>query len=183
MEDFDSKLNTFFGKFTNAVKQYIPNMIAETAVEHYKNALISKSWNGKAYAPYKNKKREPKKGSLMMRSMQLFNSIKPKSVTPGKVVISAGNSRVPYARAHNEGLTINHPARTENIIRNRHTRGKLGKMFGGMGAFRKGTTSGQGLSFKAYSVKMPQRQFMGKNPLLLGEIKTRFKTTFKDHLK
>jgi hypothetical protein len=167
--DFDSALNNFFGKFTTAVQQYVPNMIAETAVEHYKNALISKSWNGTAYPAYGNAAKEPRRGSLMMRSMALFNSIKPKTVTAQKVVISAGNSRVKYARAHNEGLKI---IATANIgqYTNRNFMGK-----------------GKSVGIKAHRRKinftMPKRQFMGKNPLLLGEIKTRFHNTFKDHLK
>jgi hypothetical protein len=59
-----------------------------------------------------------------------------------------------------------HHARTETFVRNRYKRGAKGKMFGGMGAFKKGTVAGQGQTYKEYSVKMPQRQYMGESAYL-----------------
>ncbi len=42
-------------------------------------------------------------GSLLVNSSALLNSIRPAVVTPERVVISAGNDKVTYAAAHNEG--------------------------------------------------------------------------------
>lgn len=169
MNDFDSKLNQFFGKFDEAVKVYFPNMLAETAVEHFQNALINKSWDGQPYPAYKNKSREPSRGSLMMRTLALFRTIKPKTVISSRVVISAGSSRVPYARIHNEGLKVNGTFHVKSFT-NRNFMGK-----------------GKPQDIRSHQRKvnytMPKRQFMGKSRLLLSEVKTRFKNNFKDHLK
>jgi len=169
MNDFDRKLNQFFDKLDTAIKQKFPVMLAETAREHFKNALRTKSWNGKPYPAYGNKDREPKRGSLMMRTNNLFSTIKPSVITASRVVISAGSSRVPYARIHNEGLRVNGTFKVQAHA-NRNFMGK-----------------GKRVDIKAHSRKinytMPQRQFMGKSPLLLQEIKERFQKNFKDNLK
>ena len=169
MNDFDSKLNQFFGKFDEAVKVYFPNMLAETAVEHFKNALIKKSWDGQPYPAYGDKAREPRRGTLMMRTNALFNTIKPKTVSSSTVIISAGNSRVRYARIHNEGLRVTGTFQVRAFT-NRNFMGK-----------------GKPVDIRSHKRKvdytMPKRQFMGKSRLLFAEVKTRFKNTFKDHLK
>lgn len=68
---------------------------------------------------------------------------------------------------------INKAARSETFVRNRYTKGPKSKAFGGMGLFKKGTTAGKGLTFKAHSVTIPQRQFMGKSAMLNAKIMTR----------
>ncbi|HMR18392.1 MAG TPA: hypothetical protein PKA53_03750, partial [Sphingobacterium sp.] len=73
---------------------------------------------------------------------------------------------------------INRAARSETFIRNRHTTGKKGKMFGGMGAFKKGTTPGQGQTYKAYSITMPVRKFLGPHPKLKQHLETVIKDEF-----
>jgi hypothetical protein len=78
---------------------------------------------------------------------------------------------VPYARVHNEGETINRPARSETFVRNRYTKGPKSKYFGGQGAYKKGTTPGQGLSFKAYSYQMPARPFLKNTPALRAHLR------------
>lgn len=165
MNNFDSQLNTFFNRIDTHIKQHFPNIVAETAVEHFKEAFKTKSWNGVPWAAYKNKAREPRRGSLMMRNNQLFGSIRPSAVTPVKVVISAGNNRVPYARIHNEGGQISGTRQ----IRPYNNRNFMGK--------------GKSVSIKAHTRRvnynMPKRQFMGKSQPLLNEIKTRFKNTFR----
>lgn len=179
MNDFDNKLNSFFAKLDAAAKKKLPAIVARTAYEETKKNFERKSFDGKPWAPYKNKKREPRKGSLMMRNNNLYNSVKSRVVSPDLVVVSAGGSKAPYARIHNEGGTIERAARSETFIRNRHQKGKLGKMFGGMGAFRKGTTAGQGLTFKPYIINIPKRQFLGKSESLLKALKNDIKTNFK----
>jgi len=172
-----NKINLWFDKFDQAFSAF-PDIIAETAVEHFKEGFISKSWEGVPWAPYKNKKREPKKGSLMMRTNNLFSSIRPSEVNPSLVTISAGSPKVPYARIHNEGGVINKAARSETFVRNRYTKGKKAKAFGGMGLYKGGTKAGKGLTFKAHSITMPQRQFMGVSASLNLRIMNRLKAAF-----
>lgn len=66
----------------------------------------------------------------------------------------------PYAQVHNEGGKITRRARTELFKRNRDERKK----------FAKGTTPGQGFTFKETSYNMPKRQFMGPSKVLEKKI-------------
>lgn len=166
MKDFDLKLNAFFTKFEENVKHEFPDMVARTAVSFFRGEMRSKSWDGVPWQPYGNKKREPKRGGLLMRDNNLFNSIKASHISPSKVTISAGNNiNVKYARIHNEGGLV---AGTRKI-RGYNNNNFMGK--------------GKPVRIKAHSrtvnYTMPKRQFMGKSNLLLEEIKTRFKNNFK----
>lgn len=165
MKDFDNKLNEFFNTLDTSITKHFPSMVAETATEHFKDSFKSKSWDGAPWQPYKNKAREPRRGSLMMRSNNLFNSIRPSEVTPVKVTISAGNARVQYARIHNEGGLVS-GTRQIKPYTNRNFMGK-----------------GKNVVIKAHSRTvnyiMPSRRFMGKSQPLLDTIKNRFKTSFK----
>lgn len=173
MSDDLNKINLWFDKFDQSFSAF-PDIIAETAVEHFKEGFISKSWEGVPWAPYKNTKREPKKGSLMMRTNNLFSSIRPSEVTPSRVTISAGSPKVPYARIHNEGGVINKAARSETFVRNRSPL-KEGK---GGGRFKMGTTAGKGFTFKASATTMPKRQFIGASAALNLRIMNRLKAAF-----
>ncbi|SMO48203.1 phage virion morphogenesis protein [Solitalea koreensis] len=175
MSKFDDELNAFFNKFQHAVQEHVPNVIAETATEYYKERFLEKEWNGQPWAKYKGK--EPSRGSLMLRSNNLMQSIRPKLVSAQRVIISAGSSKVPYAQVHNEGGIITRSARSETFVRNRIATGKK------KGRFKRGTSEGQGFTFKASTYNMPQRQFMGHNQELNDRIKTRFNNLFKSFLK
>ncbi|MGJ1327624.1 MULTISPECIES: phage virion morphogenesis protein [Sphingobacterium] len=177
MNKFDKQLEALFKKIDDKLNK-APQLAAETAVEHFQNALIQKQWNNQPYEPYKNKKREPSRGSLMFRTGNLFRSIRINTITGDTITISAGSSRVPYAQVHNEGGTINHAARTTIVT---HKEYKTGK-YKGKTLFAKNNenaTYSQRAKVGAYSVTMPKRQFMGKSPALIKDIKTRFKNNFK----
>jgi phage gpG-like protein len=98
----------------------------------------------------------------MMRTNALFNSVRPGIISPNLVTINAGNSRVPYARIHNEGGRVS----GQRNIRAYTNRNFMGK--------------GKAVAIRAHSRRvdytMPKRQFMGKHPQLLTLIKNRFKT-------
>jgi phage gpG-like protein len=157
-----NKINLWFDKFD---EQYsaTAGIISETAVEYFKERLIQKNWNGIPYAPYKNKKREPAKGSLMMRTNNLFSSIRPSIVTAERVVISVGGQKVPYARIHNEGGRV----RGIQYVRPYTHPNLLGK----------GRTQVQGHARKVDFV-MPRRQFMGASVALNERILERLKRHF-----
>ncbi|WP_149913506.1 phage virion morphogenesis protein [Sphingobacterium cavernae] len=178
MKKFDQQLQAIFNKIESKI-DLAPQLVAETALEHFQNALIKKQWDGKPYQQYKNKKHEPSRGSLMMRTNNLFRTLKIVSVSNTIASLSAGSSKVPYAKIHNEGGTIQHQARTTIVTHKKFTRGK----FKGKTLFAKNNEKAsfsQRASIGAYTTTMPQRQFMGKSPALMKEIKNRFKTHFKN---
>lgn len=168
-------LNAWFGRFRHFLDSSTPAVIGETANEYYRESFNTKSFAG---VPWPKAKKPAKRGSLMVRSGALVNSIRVAVARPDRVRLSAGNSRVPYAKVHNEGEIINRAARTETFVRNRYKTGAKSKYFGGMGAFKRGTTLGQGMSFKAYSYRMPQRQFMGHSAALNKRIILRIRAAF-----
>ncbi len=173
----NDKINAWFDKFEHKFDYRLPQIVEETAVEFTKENFVNKSFDGK---PWPQTKRPNPKGSLMVRSGALLNSIRPVETSPRRVLIAAGNSKVPYARIHNEGGVIEQAARSETFVRNRYKKGPKSKYFGGMGAFRKGTTDGQGLTFKARTINMPQRKFMGHSAVLNKRIILRVKGLFNE---
>ena len=94
-----------FTKFLDRVKDDIArfpmdvaSIIAETATEYFKGSFRRKAFDGAGW------KRSTKgSGSTLVQTGNLMNSIRPAEVTARKVVISAGNGHVGYARIHNEG--------------------------------------------------------------------------------
>ncbi|MCH7400114.1 phage virion morphogenesis protein [Belliella sp. DSM 107340] len=177
-KDANAQLDKFFREHNKFFDNKAPAIISKTAVEYYKDSFRRKGFDGNQWAPY-SKRYKPKGGSLMVKSSKLVNSIREAERTPNKVVISAGNSKVPYARIHNEGGEIRKAARSETFIRNRHTKGKKAKAFGGMGLYKKGTTAGKGLTFKAHVIQMPKRQYMGAAIQLNQNIIARIKAAYK----
>lgn len=78
----------------------VAQIAAATGVSVFKQAFRDKSFNGR---PWPEVKRDPGRGSLMLRSGALMNSIRASKVTAEEVVWSAGNDKVAYAEPHNEG--------------------------------------------------------------------------------
>lgn len=165
--DAENIINQFFRQYHRFFDQRAPQVLAETAVEYYKERFRLKNWDGAPWPPL-SKRYKPKKGSMMIRTAKLMNSINSR-IAKDRVVISAGNSRVPYAKIHNEGGEIQLRARSETFRRNR-ARG---------GRFKKGTSSGRGFSFRASKIRIPRRQFMGHSNQLNERIIRRFKEEFK----
>jgi hypothetical protein len=101
------EIDDFFDKLTDEFfKKQVPNIIAEKATAFFKERFTTKEWDG---TPWPETKKPVQRGTLMVRSGALVASIKPKTVTSEKVVISAGSEKVPYARPHNEGETLTVP--------------------------------------------------------------------------
>ena len=101
-------------------------IVAETATEYYRETFRKKAFDGNPWAPARVQKRT---GSLLIDSGAMMNSIRASTVTPEKVVISAGNEKVDYARVHNEGYSgpVTVPAHTRrtkngNVSVRQHTR-------------------------------------------------------------
>lgn len=119
----------------------IPDMVAERATEYFKERFKSKEFDGQPWKPWSNTYRHRTNGSLMVDTGALMNSIRPAEINEQKVTIAAGNTKVRYAKVHNEGFV-------GSVVVKQHTR-----------------TSKTGT---VYSVKehksnrnIPQRQFIG----------------------
>ena len=164
------KIDSFFLQLSQFVDDDVPHIVAETATELFKDSFREKAWDKKPWTPAK---RKAKKGSLMVRTGALMGSIRPTEISATRVTISAGSSKVPYARVHNEGGEVSRPPRSETFQRNRYKSGKKA------GKFKKGTTSGQGFTFRESKFTMPQRQFMGVTPYIGQVILNRIEKHFK----
>jgi phage gpG-like protein len=117
----------------------VPEIIAETATEYFKEAFTKKEFNSNPWAPLKKEKHT---GSLLVESGDLVNSIHPAIISREKVVISAGNDKVTYAQPHNEGFT-------GPVVVKAHART---------------SKSGKQVDVPTHTINqnIPQRQFMGK---------------------
>lgn len=84
--------------------QEIANMVAVTGVSYFKATFRNKEFNGSKWPEAKvDKNKKRKRGSLMVESAALMNSVRTAEATPGQVKWTAGNDKVPYAQVHNEG--------------------------------------------------------------------------------
>ncbi|NDV45493.1 hypothetical protein D0T49_00300 [Paludibacter sp. 221] len=102
-------------------------------------------------APWLPTKRPVSRGSLLLRSSAMRNSIK--SEVRGESIVFTSSK--PYTEIHNEGGTINMPARKQVIHFNQ--KGRFSKN-------NKKASYAQKASVGAHTVKMPKRQFIGDAP-------------------
>lgn len=170
-----SQVRQKISQLSSRMQQATPTIIAETAVEYFKESFTIKGWNG---TPWPQAKEPPTNGSLMVRSAALVSSIRPRVVTAKEVIISAGSPRVPYAKIHNQGGTIkqvptakqrrffwameykNNPNAKDDTPREL---GRWGKM----------------AQAKELSITIPQRKFAGHSPELNRRIIARLKPLLK----
>ena len=151
----EQKINAWFAKFEHRFNTAVPTIVAETAVEFYKERFRTEEWDGVPWQPLSPKyasKKTRGKGRILTKSGILMNSIHPSVVNANRVTISAGGSKVPYARIHNEGLKVS-GIRNVKTYTNSNFMGK-----------------GKPVQIKAHkrtvNYQMPKRQFMGHSPYL-----------------
>lgn len=164
---YEKKLNDWFSRFEHRMQSGVPNIVAETAVEFFRERFTKEEWDKKpwpALSPDYAKKKTRGKGRILTRTGMLQASIRPAVVKPGRVVISAGSSKVPYARPHNEGLRIKGIAKVRSYT-NRNFMGK-----------------GKPVKIKAhtrsYDLQFKRRQFMGHSKYLNQAIIDRLTKAF-----
>lgn len=161
-------IDEFMASLNQKVKQVVPKVVAETATEYYKERFRTKEWDGK---PWPQTKRFVKRGSLMVRTSSLANSIRPSLVTHTKVRISAGNSKVPYAQVHNEGgivrPQVTHKMRKWAWAKHYETKDPMYKAIALTPKNR-------------LNIKIPQRQFMGHSQRLNAKIQQRIMGLMRD---
>ena len=133
-------------------------IIAEEATEYFKERFTEKEWDGTPWPPAKSPKRS---GSLLVKSSDLLNSIRPTEVTKDRVMITAGNQKVTYAQVHNEGFSgkVNVDAFTRNV---------------------KGKT--QQVRAHTRNTTIPKRQYMGETEELDERILGRIETLIQSKL-
>ena len=152
---YEQQINAWFNNFEHRFNSTVPNIIAETAVEYFQDSFKKQAWDNVPWQPLSPKyaaKKSRGRGRILTASGILQRSIRPSVVNANKVRISAGNSNVPYARIHNEGLTVKGSAKVRAFT-NRNFMGK-----GKPQKIRAHT--------RAFNYTMPRRQFMGHSKYL-----------------
>jgi phage gpG-like protein len=152
------ELEKYFEQLPDQILDNVPDIVAETATEYFKQRFTEKSFDKNPWAAAKVPKHT---GSLLVESGNLLNSIKPSEITREHVVISAGNEKVEYAKVHNEGFTgqVTIPAHTRStkhgsVNVRQHTRMQ----------------------------NIPQRQFMGYASELMEKIRERIDSLLNEIL-
>lgn len=169
----NQKIDSFFRAFQgriNASIAELPPIVGNLVVNHSLDNFKNQSFDG---VPWPKRKTKSKRGAgdqnTLIQSGRLRRGTRVISTTATSVKV--GND-TPYAQVHNDGGQISRKARSETFVRNRYAKGtKKGK-------FKKGTTSGRGLTFKSYSYRMPKRQFLGRSAAL----DTAINKTVKRHI-
>lgn len=151
-------------ELSNKIRQAVealPDLVAEEAAEYSRTRFSEKAFDGKPWKPA-SPKYKPRRGTLMVRSGALLNSIHVAQVTPQKVVISAGNSKAPYAQVHNEGFM-------GSVVVPAHARR---------------TKKGKTVQVKAHKrmTSISRRQFLGACPELERILKREAEALFKSIL-
>lgn len=82
------EIDKLLEKRMEEILQGTAEIVAETSVGYFQDTFRHKAFDGNPWAP----PRVPKQsGSLLVQSGALLNSIRPVVVTPGRIVIAAGN--------------------------------------------------------------------------------------------
>ena len=150
------ELEDYLRTMPDELMEDVADIVAETATEYYKQTFHKKAFEGNPWTPAKTAKR---RGSLLIDSGAMLNSIRPIVITKDRVVIAAGNQKVTYAKAHNEGYN----GKVQVPAHNRRT--------------KKGITPVKAHSRTAH---FAQRQFMGDSEELNREIKQRIENYIKN---
>lgn len=161
-------INKWFSEFEHNMHVHVPNIVAETVVEFSQNKFKTQEWDGVPWQPlnpnYARRKTRGK-GKILTRTGALMLSIRPSEVAYNRVVVSAGNSKVPYARMHNEGGRV----RGTRKVRSYTNRNFMGR--------------GKPVQIKAHTrtvnYGMPKRQYLGHSHYQNQIIKDRLINYFK----
>lgn len=160
-------LEQWFAQFDERMNKAVPQIVVETANEYFKDRFNKQEWDGKPWAPLNPKYAAKKKrgaGRILTARGELQQSVRPSKVSQERVVISAGNSKAPYAKIHNEGGRV----RGMRYVRGYHAKNFMGK--------------GKRVQIRPHTRKvdffMPRRQFIGHSPFLNRLIIDRLKKAF-----
>lgn len=137
----------------------VPDAVATTAKKYFIERFEKKEFDGTPWDTW-GPNYHPKRGTLLVQSGRLRKSIDIEEVRTHKVVITAGNDEVLYAKVHNEGFS------GSVVVPSHHRTSKKGKQY----------------VVKKHTRKMAivQRRFLGEsrelNHILKKDIEQLFKT-------
>ncbi|MDY6122096.1 MAG: phage virion morphogenesis protein [Porphyromonas sp.] len=89
-------------QITKEILEDSAEIIAATAQEYYRDSFRRKGFDGVPWTPAQ---KASGKGSLLVKSGALANSIRIAEVSHRRVVLAAGGDKVSYAQTHNEGYS------------------------------------------------------------------------------
>lgn len=139
---------------------------AITAVNFSKERFVTKSWVDRAREKWEPRKRKDR-GSLMVRSGRLKRSIRVIKTGSNYFVIGTD---VPYAQAHNDGLTVKKTV-TVRAHQRKVTRG------------RNPRTAEVGRHTRTIDRTFKKRQFIGESAILMRRIERQLENDIKNALK
>jgi len=127
------------------VQKQMPTKMGTLAVRFSKERFQQKNWLDRTRQPWEKRKRKDR-GTLMNRTGRLKRSIRKIEVGKDYAIIG---TNVPYAEAHNEGLTIK-----KTVSVKKHTRK------------RKGSSGEVKAHTRKMNLKLPERRFIGDSAIL-----------------
>lgn len=129
----------------------LPPILGEEVVNFAHDNFDRQSFNGIAWEKRKNPtkwgKRDDEGRSLLIKTGKLRRSIRVSQILQDRVIITAGGADVPYAKAHNEGVS----GMVEQNVKPFTRRSKKGKMHGVDGFTR------------TINQNIPKRQFISSD--------------------
>jgi len=156
------------------LRKRLPDVVGATAVEFYKGSFRRQGYIDNTMEKWKGRKKQKKdrgsKRAILVQSGALRRSIRVTHKDQNQVRVGTD---VPYARAHNDGATINKTV--EVTAHKRRKKTKFTSSFSDVETRkeRKRTTkkhTGETVEVKSHSRKMntkiPRRQFMGASKFL-----------------
>lgn len=162
---------TDWRRFKNNINVYAGN----TAVNFFKDSFSRKGFIDKGFTRWKDRKppkgKKKARGSLLLVSARLKNSIKIRAVNTNGVHIATD---VPYAPTHNEGSRKLVSVRPHKRTPSRTIKVKSSNLKTKRTSTRRVTFAGKTHNVKGYSYKqnISQRQFMGDSEFLMKRIET-----------
>jgi phage gpG-like protein len=148
----------------NAAVSALPARIAVVADKFSKERFVKKDWVDVTSKRWKASRK--KKGSTLVASGRLRQSIRKISVTPTRVIIG---TNVPYARIHNEGGEISGTETVHSHTRHGHRRKAHVRKGKRIKAVTVKTYQVKAFSRK-YHRKFAKRQFIGQSQELNSRI-------------
>lgn len=142
-------------KLKNIIKP-LTKELANAALRWTQENFKKQQWDGKAWPARKKETRLSKGKPLLTNRRNLYDALQ---VINDNAIGAIG---IPYARIHNDGGTIGHPARQRQLTFKRH---KSGKNKGRVRFAKNNTkaTFSQKVKTGAYNIPMPRRRYIGNN--------------------
>ncbi len=169
MNNNEQNINNWFEKFDHKFDVAVPNIVAETAVEFFQDRFKTQEWDKKPWKPLKPKyaaKKTRGKGRILTAAGILMRSIRPSTVKPSLVTVTAGSTKVPYAKIHNTGGQVKGAFKVRSFTNSN---------FMGTGRSVKVKSHTRNVNYR-----MPKRQYMGHskflNAILIDRLTRNFNT-------